>query len=250
MSIGSAVVALAAAPRLLMMTDYDGTLSPLVADPRRALPDVATKSVLGELAALPDTVVAVVSGRRLSDLVAFLDVPELLLIGGHGAETGEPVELDDARRLALGRVVSELEGIAGLAEGAFVEVKETSAVLHVRQVKPDGERLRALALDGPAHIPGVRVMIGKELVELSVSEMDKGVAVTRLRARYPGGIACFIGDDVTDEDAFAALQPPDFGVKVGQGETSANLRLDGQEEVTPLLQAICRLRKERISSVP
>lgn len=249
MSFDAAVGQLAGAPQLLMMIDYDGTLAPIVADPEMAQLDDATRRVLDEMSRLPDTLVAVVSGRRRADLVEFLDVPGLLLIGGHGAETGEPVELDDADRVTLDGVVTELERIAQLGDGAFVEVKPTSAVLHVRQVKAGGDRLKALALDGPGRIPGVRILPGKEVVEISVSRIDKGTAVRELRARHPEGIACYIGDDVTDEDAFSALDPPDIGIKVGEGETLADLRLGAQDEVMPFLQAICGRRKERISSL-
>jgi trehalose 6-phosphate phosphatase len=244
-SLETAIRSLAEADSLLVMTDYDGTLTPIVTDPDSAHIDGATASVLAELAELPDTLVAVVSGRRLADLVGFLDVRGLVLIGGHGAETGEPLIIDQDQRMSLDKVVDELEEIARLEEGAFVEVKQTSAALHVRQVANGGMRLVALALEGPGRRPGARVIIGSEVVEISVSDVDKGTAVRGLRARHPGSVACFIGDDVTDEDAFAALGPRDIGIKVGEGHTIAALRLAGQGEVRPFLEEVVALRRGR-----
>jgi trehalose 6-phosphate phosphatase len=241
--IEAAVRALSAADQLLVMTDYDGTLAPLVPDPAEAVVDEPTITVLGSLAAKPSTAVAVVSGRRLADLERFLPIPGLVLVGGHGAETGGPAIVGDDERATLERVVAELEEIAALDRGALVEVKETSAALHVRRVTAVvGERLLDLARAGPGHLPGVRVIEGNSVVDLTISSIDKGTAVRALRARHPGGLAVFIGDDVTDESAFAALPPPDLTVKVGEGPTSAALRLPDQASVRPFLEAVAQGR--------
>lgn len=237
-----ALAAMSAVPSLLLVCDYDGTLTPIVPHPSLAQPDQTTIEVLERLVGAPRTTVAVVSGRKRSDLEAFLPVAGLVLVGGHGSETGEAIVLDEEDEALLKTLVSDLEAISASAPGALVEVKKTSVAIHYRQVEGGGEGVVARVMTGPARRPGVRVVAGKKVVELSVSRKDKGDAVRHLRRDHPADIACFIGDDVTDEDAFRALEPGDFGIKVGEGETAANLRLVSQAEVVPFLAEIASRR--------
>ena len=74
------------------------------------------------------------------------------------------------------------------------------------------------------------------MVEFSTSDADKGTSVRRLRDEFSPDVIVFIGDDVTDEHAFAALGPTDMAVKVGPGDTIAEWRLTGQPDVAPLLE--------------
>ncbi len=238
-----AAAALATARRLLVICDYDGTLTPIVADPSLARPNPATVAVLQRLAAAPDTVVAVVSGRRRPELEDMISIEGVDLVGGHGAETGEESELDDDDRELLDLVRTDLEIIAAAIEGALLEVKPTSVALHYRQAGGAGENLVARVMTGPARRSGVRVLAGKKVVELSVSSKDKGDAVRRLRERHLAGTVCFIGDDVTDEDAFRALLDGDVGIKVGEGETSATMRLPSQADVVPFLEELAAARE-------
>ena len=243
-AIDDAARLLAAADPLLLMSDFDGTLAPIAAHPDLAIADPQATGALRDLASLPRTMVAVISGRGRDDLRRLLaEVPGLVLIGGHGAERGAPVSIGDDQRATLDAVVAALEALAAGAVGAFVETKATSAALHVRGTSDaDGQRLSAAALRGPGRLPGVRSIEGKGIVELTVSDADKGSAVQAMRADHPGGIAVFIGDDVTDEAGFAALRPPDFGIKVGDGDTAAPLRLPDQASVGPFLEEIAGLR--------
>jgi trehalose 6-phosphate phosphatase len=235
---------LASAEQLLVMADFDGTLAPLVLHPDTARPDPVAMDALHRLSEAPGTWIAVVSGRTHRDLRRFVgDVPGIVLIGGHGAERSERVVLDAAQRGTLDRVVADLTDIAASAEGALLEVKQASAALHVRRVPADeASRLVAAALAGPGTLPGVRAIEGKEIVELSVSDADKGSAVRALRSEHPDAVALFIGDDVTDEHAFAALPLPDVTVKVGPESTAASYRLADQHAVPGFLQAIAVAR--------
>lgn len=242
--IARAIDHLGAASDLLVMTDFDGTLAALARHPDAVVADPAALAALRALAAAPRTTVAVVSGRGRTDLARFVGhLPGVELVGGHGAERGEEVIVDPEREETLCRVVAALEGIAAVDAGAFVEVKATSAALHVRAVPADrGRDLIAHAVAGPGAMDGVRVIHGKEIVELSIADVDKGAAVAALRAEHPESVAVFIGDDVTDEHAFAALSPPDVTVKVGPGQTAAGLRLDDQPAVAVFLQALADRR--------
>ena len=120
---------------LLVASDYDGCVSPIVARPEDAVPEPASIDALVAAAALPDTVVAVVSGRERAVLAELsgLTAP-VVLVGSHGSEfeSGFAVEVTDEARALLTRLIDELRAIAAEFPGSTVEVKPASTVLHVR----------------------------------------------------------------------------------------------------------------------
>jgi len=223
---------------LLVACDYDGTLAMIVDDPAAAHPDPRAIQALRDLAALPNTVVAIISGRARAHLAGFLgDIPGAVLIGGHGGEWEDGRSTPQAEALAV-----RLEVIAGGFPGATVEPKPTGAAFHYRLVDDDtAEDAASAAIVGAADL-AARVVRGKRVVEFSISDADKGSALQRLRGEISPDVIVFIGDDVTDEDAFAALRPSDIAVKVGEGETIAAWRLPGQTDVAPLLEELSTRR--------
>jgi trehalose-phosphatase len=239
--------------------DFDGTLAPLVDDRHSARPLPAATAALQRLAATPDTVVAFVSGRSLADLRRLAQPPApAVLVGSHGAEVdlpagstradraGEPA-LDARTQALLRRVTAATESIAADHPGALVETKPTTAVLHTRRSTPEvGERARTAALTGPGSWPGVHVTHGKDVVELAVTDVSKGIALQRLLAELAigPGATLYLGDDVTDERAFAVLDPAagDVTVKVGPGATAAAHRLPTPEAVATLLTHLAAAR--------
>jgi trehalose-phosphatase len=234
--LADAVEAMVAAESLLLMLDYDGTLVPIVSDPASAVADPSTLDLLRGLSEAPGTTVAVISGRALGDLEDFLPLETLTLIGGHGAETGAAPDLGTAETELLRRLVEKVGEIAHCVPGAMVEVKSTSVALHVRNaVHPSAGALIEAAANGPGSWEGVRCVQGKEVVDLVIGDANKGQAVDRLKARHPDALAVYVGDDVTDEDAFAALGPEDLSIKVGEGETGAGLRVVDPAAVVRLL---------------
>jgi trehalose 6-phosphate phosphatase len=122
--------------------------------------------------------------------------------------------------------------------GARLEVKPASVAVHVRQVAdPDAARAvldRARALADPA----LTVKPGKAVLELAVTDADKGSALRRLRADVAASGALYMGDDVTDEDGFRALEPDDVTIKVGAGETSARHRVPDTEGALAVLRRL------------
>ncbi|MGQ7351714.1 trehalose-phosphatase [Quadrisphaera oryzae] len=244
-----AVSGLAAAPAVLLAFDFDGVLAPIVEEPgsARALP--ASAEALAALAALDaaDRVrVALVSGRAMDSLREVSGPPEgALLVASHGAEgDGVPSELDDDQRALLGRVVDAVHAVVEAHPGTSLELKPAGAVLHTRSAdrRAAAEASRQVE-EGPGSWEGVRSLRGKEVVELSVVEADKGSALTALRDRLAERSGArpavlYAGDDVTDEDAFRALDRSagDVGVKVGEGETAAEFRVGTPEDVSALLQ--------------
>ncbi|WP_051701580.1 trehalose-phosphatase [Mycetocola saprophilus] len=239
-------------PRILVALDFDGTLAPIVDDPMsaRALPESA--AAIAELRGLPDTTVALVSGRDLASLDAlYPDSAGILIVASHGGEYRlgedagpEPTEAERARVAAL---VQALErGAAGIA-GAWVEPKPLGAAVHTRLA----EQVSVPALHGAvrawvrANDPELSERTGKDVLEFSILSATKGDGIARLRAHTGADAVFYAGDDVTDEDAFAALESGDFGLKCGPGETRAEHRVAGPHEVALVLRALARARASR-----
>lgn len=221
---------------LLVVTDFDGTLSSIVADPTAAQLVDGAEELLLRLARSPGVHVAVMSGRGHDDLADRVGRhPEVLLIGSHGAEYRGPAEAS----LAGGRdaLVEELRALLAPYPEALLEIKPVSASVHTRRMsdRVAADSLRAATLAGPGSVDGRTVKAGKEVVEIAVVQADKGVALRRLADEVGADAIVYLGDDVTDEDAFAVLGPDDLGIKVGEGPTVARHRVPDSAAVLAAL---------------
>jgi trehalose 6-phosphate phosphatase len=242
-----AIVQIARTPRLLVACDYDGTLAPIVEDPEQARPLPEAVHALRALAGLHETTAAVISGRALRDLATLSRLPsEVHLVGSHGSEfdVGFVHALDaEARRLHR-RLESDLAILTDGAEGVTLETKPASIAVHVRRAPAEvGERVLADVRKGPCTWDGVHVTEGKAVIELAVMETNKGHALDVLRHQAGATATVFVGDDVTDEKAFARISGQDLGVKVGDGETLAGLRIDDPAAVATMLAFLLEERR-------
>ncbi len=221
---------------LLVVTDFDGTLSPIVADPRHAVLAEGADRMLLRLSQFPGVHVGVMSGRGYADLAERVgDIGTVRLVGSHGAEYGGPADTTLAKR--RDELVAELQALMGQYGEAFLEIKPVSASVHTRRMtdREAAAVLRDQTRDGPGAVPGRTVKAGKEVVEIAVVEANKGIALRRLADEVGAASTVYLGDDVTDEDAFAVLGSDDVGIKVGEGPTLARCRLaDGAAVVTAL----------------
>ncbi|MEY9854806.1 trehalose-phosphatase [Catenulispora sp. GAS73] len=242
-----AIDRIARVPRLLVVCDYDGTLAPIVADPAQAVPRPESTQALATLATLPDTTAGVISGRALRDLAPLSGLPAgVHLIGSHGAEfdAGFAHALDHQAQALRRQLETDLEGLIGRTPGASLELKPASIAVHVRRAEPAaGASVLEAVRTGPARWRGVHVTEGKAVIELAVVETDKGEALDVLRRRVDATAAVFVGDDVTDEKAFARLTGLDVGVKVGSGETLAEYSVPDTEDVAIMLAYLLSERR-------
>lgn len=231
---------------LLVALDFDGVLAPLQDEPTasRMLPDA--REALLALAALPGTSVALVSGRGLDDLRAVGEAaPGWLLAGSHGQEFDlgggvVPAPVDEAARAEL---IAALEGAVAGLEGIRLERKPHGAAVHSRTADATtAERAQAAAVAAIADRPELKRRFGKDVLEVSLSTATKAHALEALRRRTGADAVVFAGDDVTDEDALAALHPLDLGVKVGDAETVAAHRVAGPEAFAAVLAELAVLR--------
>ena len=246
------LLALRADPsRALVALDYDGTLAPVVADPARAVPAPGAVDVL---AALADRVgqVAVVTGRPAGVAVRLggLDrVPRLVVLGQYGAERWSAGRLHVPPPLP--GVAAARTALAGLPEGAVLEDKGLSLVVHTRRSSdPAGlqaelePRLRAVAADH-----GLELHLGRLVLELRPPGFDKRAALLSLCAPPPSAVL-FAGDDLGDLPAYEAVRSlraegvPGVLVCSGSQEGPAALReqadvvVDGPAGVVDLLAAL------------
>jgi trehalose 6-phosphate phosphatase len=224
-----ALAQLARTPRVLVACDYDGTLAPIVADPRRAAPIPESVTALRSLAAMPATTTAVISGRALRDLAVLSRLPaEVHLVGSHGSEfdVGFVHEITPAQKELHEKLLIELGALVDGRPEVYLEVKPASIAVHLRQANAEvAQEILTAVLDGPRRWPGVTTTEGKRAVELSTVGSDKGAALDALRHQVGATAAVFFGDDVTDERAFARLTGPDVGIKVGDGYSAAAHRI-------------------------
>jgi trehalose 6-phosphate phosphatase len=241
--LDAALQELARTEVLLVASDFDGTLSPIVSDPSAAAPDPRALEPLLGLAELPDTPVLVISGRAHKDVDERLGPvpPGVDVIGSHGAETG--VENWGESHPDIEVFTARLRDLIDRFPGSELEVKPFSVAFHLRNVVAEERaRVRREAIDRVGPIAAL-MKEGKKVLEFMAVAADKGQALKDYRVTCGATATFFVGDDVTDEAGFEVLGPGDVGVKVGPGQTAAGYRVTGQPDVAGLLTELLHQRK-------
>ena len=228
----------------LFFIDYDGTLAPIVDDPDEAYPHPEASAVLEKLDARYP--LWIVTGRHLQALETLLEMP-LRAIGLHGAQEGRiggtirRLTPDDAAE-ALRR----LRQTVPTGDGVRVEEKDTAFAVHYRAADDEDEARERIEAWANAVPDMLEAIWGKKVMELRPKGMSKGTAVRKIAGDFPDRTPIYLGDDVTDEDAFEALGDVEGAVtvKIGPGETKARYRLDGPDAVIDYLRQYVRERGE------
>ena len=229
---GSFTADVGAADHVILLTDYDGTLTPIVSRPGDAVLPPDMRDLLTALAANEGISIGIVSGRALDDLKKMADIPGIYYGGNHGLEiTGPGLNYVNpkaaAARTNLRTLGHELvAGLAGIA-GVIIEEKGFSLSAHFRLVAPDEaglvQDIFRQTIQPYAAAGKLRLTTGKMVLEARPPvDWDKGRAVLSIRERIEeqretGRTAViYCGDDTTDEDAFRVLPRPEgWSVYVG-----------------------------------
>jgi trehalose 6-phosphate phosphatase len=225
-----------------LFLDFDGTLVELAEAPGAIAVPAGLAPLLDRLAERLDGRLAIVSGRAVDDLRRHLGPSAVALCGSHGAELhyadGRSIPVHAPPGLAEAR--ESVRRFAAGSEGLLVEDKPAGVALHYR-LAPERAGEADAFLEALAERSGLALQRGKMVAELRPEGSDKGAALLRLMAEPPfaGARPVFVGDDLTDEDAFlAAASLGGEGVLVGPARPSAaRWRLDGVGEVTAWLEA-------------
>jgi trehalose 6-phosphate phosphatase len=237
---------------MLLALDFDGTLAPIVADPGNAVMLPAARPAMRTLLRRADMYLAVVSGRGLYDLRERVALDGVYLAGNHGLEIDGPgVHLVNAAarlaRPALARCLGRIHRSLESEPAVILEDKELSLSVHFRTVEqPDAEaRIRRAVIDACTMEKGIHLTHGRKVIEVRPAvAWDKGHATAFLMQELlPGGNGpvLFLGDDVSDEDAFRRLHGRGTGILVADAlpaSTAAGAWLRSIDDVVTLLERL------------
>ena len=232
----------AEAPALALFTDFDGTLVEIAETPDSIHVPNDLAEQIKRITREFDNAFAVITGREIADIDRFLAPLHLPVAGAHGSQRrradGSMEEVDDELIAGAEEIARAIEPLAMAHPELMIEPKPGTVALHYRQAPELADAcLRALE-EVLADHPQYSVVEGKMVYEARPIGFDKGAALRAFMLEEPfiGRTPIFIGDDVTDEDAFRAAQElGGVGIKIGPGDTAARLRIADVTSVRALI---------------
>ena len=234
----------------VIFLDYDGTLTPIVETPEKAILTRKHRKELEHLAM--HYTVAVISGRDLNDVQKMVGIGNLAYAGSHGFDISGPggsyrnQEIGMPYLDALDNAEKELKEKTADISGSRIERKKFAIAVHYRQVQENDVDTVIKRFDEVSdHYSDLKKSTGKKVIELRPNvDWDKGKALTYMMdilfTDSTRIIPFYIGDDITDEDAFEAIKDNGISIVVGNGtrSTAAKYRLNDPEEVFFFLQEL------------
>ena len=214
-----------------LFLDFDGTLVEIAATPDAVTVSETLRQLLRDLQTRMDGRVAIVSGRSVAEIAALLNPVALTVAGSHGLEiaAADGRVATPQRSPGIDAALATLNDFASSRPGVLVEDKPFGVGLHYRQAPHEEAEARDLAA-ALAEQHGLHLQLGKMVAELRLPGADKGSALKTLMAEpaHAPTRPVFMGDDVTDEAAFAAARDlGGAGILIGPArDTRARYRLD------------------------
>ena len=234
-----------AIPQLAIFTDFDGTLVELAETPDGVEVPQTLAAELERAARELDSALAVITGRQIADIDRFLAPLHLPVAGAHGTqrrradgfvETVDPAAMQGAEEIA-----HAIEPLVQAHPRLIMEAKEGAVALHFRQAPELEDTVRSAMDEALHHVVDFTLVPGKMVFEARPSGTNKGDALRAFMREEPflGRTPIFIGDDTTDEDAFIAAQElGGVGIKLGEGETAARMRIADVASVHALIKGL------------
>lgn len=237
-----------AAPLLAVFTDFDGTLVEIAETPDAVEISPGLTDQLDRAVRDLDHAFAVITGREIADIDRFLSPLHLPVAGAHGAQRrradGTLLEIDHELSATAEAIATDLQPLLQANPELLLEAKDGAVALHFRQA-PELEQACNVAMrEAVAIHPDFTLVEGKMVIEARPAGFDKGSALRAFMQEEPfvGRTPIFIGDDITDEDAFRVAQElGGIGIKLGSGETVARMRIADVASVHALLQGLAEI---------
>lgn len=244
-----------AGKNIILFFDYDGTLAPIAADPSLAVLSDENKDLLRSLLKVTRCHITVISGRALDDVKTMVGISGINYIGNHGLEIeGSYICFEslvsEQTMITFSQIKKRLTDQLQSVPGAFVEDKGLTLSVHYRQASPQEvpfiQKIVEQVCDPLVREEKIKKRLGKKVFEIKPPiEWDKGKAALwvlkrqQMRTGVDSVVPIYIGDDATDEDAFAALKDKGVTVCVGNERLShAQYFLSGPEDVTAFLRRL------------
>ncbi|MBK1794012.1 trehalose-phosphatase [Devosia sp. WQ 349] len=232
-------------PLLAIFTDFDGTLVELAETPDAIHVPTELAERLARAINEFDHAFAILTGREIADIDTYLGELHLPIAGAHGAQRrradGSFEEVLEIYTKGASEIAQALALIVAENEGLILEEKDGAVALHYRQA-PELEELCREAMTEVLTAHSIFTMVpGKMVFEARPAGFDKGNALRAFmqEAPFAGRTPIFIGDDVTDEDAFRAAQElGGIGIKLGPGDTAARMRIADVASVNALIEGL------------
>lgn len=226
-----------------LFLDFDGTLVPIAATPDSIVVPPQLIPLLQDLQSLLGGALAIISGREIAALDQFTAPLRIACAGAHGAQRrdalGRQFELRPGDVTAVTEVCRQL---AAEHPALFVEPKQSGVALHYR-CDPALEPLCLRTMEAlSANLPQWVLLRGKFVLEMLPMGASKGQAISAFMQEPPfaGRLPIFVGDDLSDESGFSAVQAQcGIAIKVGPGTTAARHRLESVQAVYEWLQTAC-----------
>tara|TARA_R110002020_G_scaffold11340_29_gene42812 strand:- start:421 stop:1194 length:774 start_codon:yes stop_codon:yes gene_type:complete len=245
------------APLLAIFTDFDGTLVELADTPDSIAVPASLAHSLEQTALEFNSAFAVLTGREIAEIDRFLSPLLLPVAGAHGTQRrradGVLEDIDPAALAGAEAIAAALAPLVEAEPALILETKQGAVALHFRQAPELEETVRAAMQDIVQRHDHFMLVPGKMVLEARPRGASKGDALRAFMQEEPfiGRTPIFIGDDVTDEDGFIAAQEMGgVGIKLGDGETAARMRIADVGSVRALLQGLGEIAAREREPMP
>lgn len=232
----------------LFLLDYDGTLTPVVGRPEDARPSHELLRLLRKLSEDDKNTIVIISGRQHDELEKWLGSLPIEFVAEHSVWRRNKmgvwtmtIERNEAQNTAAATLLTRL---GSLHAGAVLEKKRVGIALHYRHAPSlnDGQVRQWIEQNTPTFRANkLKPIHGKKIIELVPLGVDKGTAAAYWLRDTHGGLIVAAGDDTTDESMFAALPAKAVSIRVGQGESIAQITVDSPSDFLDILEQMTSL---------
>ena len=242
---------------IFLFLDYDGTLVPFKDKPTEVVTPEKIKKIIGQLIKNPKILIIIVTGRTLHDIQKLLNVKKLSFIALHGLhiKTSNGLQFSwkpaNQARSLIKKIKKDMEKELHEKEGAFLEDKELTIVLHYRllpanRIQIVQEKFEKIVCTHDKN-QVLEIINGTKIIEARPKGWNKGTAIEMFLKKYTNKkniLSIYIGDDVTDEDAFQFIGKKGISIYVtnqSKRKTAAQYYVKNPDEVFIFLQSLCQI---------